>query len=63
LGVELAKLKGVVVKSTNHFVDGFAPVAREILYVDTPGALRPDMANIPYKVFEGPYWPRVENPW
>ena len=36
---------------------------REIVYVDTPGALRPDMARIPFKVFERPYWPRVDNPW
>ena len=63
LGVPLSTLNGVVVKSTNHFVDGFAPVAGEILYVDTPGALRPDMSKIPYKVFERPYWPRIENPW
>jgi microcystin degradation protein MlrC len=63
LGLNLSNLAGVVVKSTNHFVDGFGPVAREILYVDTAGALRPDMSKIPYKVFERSYWPRVENPW
>jgi microcystin degradation protein MlrC len=63
LGVPLAGLAAAVVKSTNHFVDGFGPVARDILYVDTPGALRPDMSKIPYSVFERPYWPRVENPW
>lgn len=63
LGLDLSKLKAVVVKSTNHFVAGFAPIAREILYVDTPGALRPDTAKIPFKVFQRPYWPRVENPW
>jgi microcystin degradation protein MlrC len=63
LGLNLSNLAGVVVKSTNLFVDGFGPVAREILYVDTAGALRPDMSKIPYKVFERSYWPRVENPW
>jgi microcystin degradation protein MlrC len=63
LGVELGRLRAVVVKSTNHFQAQFAPIAREILYVDAPGAIRPDMARIPLKVFSRPYWPRVENPW
>lgn len=63
LGLDVSKLRAVVVKSTNHFVAGFAPIAREIVYVDTPGALRPDTARIPYKVFDRPYWPRMENPW
>lgn len=63
LGIDLARERAVVVKSTNHFYAGFAPIAREVLYVDAPGTVRPDMAKIPFKVFRRPYWPRVENPW
>lgn len=63
MGIELSRHRGVVVKSTNHFQALFAPVAREILYVDAPGALRPDMSSIPFKIFNRPFWPRVANPW
>jgi microcystin degradation protein MlrC len=63
MGIDLSRLRGVIVKSTNHFVAGFAPIAHEIIYVDTPGALRPDTARIPFKIFQRPYWPRISNPW
>jgi microcystin degradation protein MlrC len=51
-----------VVKSTNHFRAGFDAIAAETLYVDTPGAIRSDFANIPYERFKSPYWPKVEAP-
>lgn len=63
MGLDLSALRGVVVKSTNHFHAQFAPIAREILYVDTPGALRPDLKTIPFQKFSRPYWPRIEDPW
>ena len=53
----------VVVKSTQHFHAGFAPIAKEILYVAAPGAIAPDFAAIPYTKLTKPYWPRVEDPW
>jgi microcystin degradation protein MlrC len=62
LGLDPATLKAVVVKSTNHFRAGFDPIAAETLYVDTPGAIRSDFANIPYARFKSPYWPKVEAP-
>lgn len=55
--------KIIVVKSTQHFYGGFAPIAKEILYVTAPGATAPDTANIPYKNVTKPYWPRVEDPF
>ena len=55
--------KIVVVKSTQHFHAGFAPIAKEILYVAAPGAIAPDFAAIPYTKLAKPYWPRVEDPW
>lgn len=63
MGIDLPARRAVVIKSTNHFQAQFAPIAREILYVDAPGVVRPEMAKIPYKTFKRPYWPRVENPW
>ena len=63
VGLDPRAKKLVVVKSTQHFHAGFAPVAKEILYVAAPGAIAPDFAAIPYTKLAKPYWPRVEDPW
>ena len=63
LGCTLADKKIVVVKSTQHFHAGFAPIAREVRYVAAPGAIGPDFAAIPFTKRTTPYWPRVEDPW
>ena len=63
LGIDLESKRIVVVKSSQHFHAKFAPIAREVLYVSTPGALTPDFVNIPYRVRSLNYWPRVENPF
>ena len=62
LGLELKDKKIVVVKSTQHFHDQFAPLAKRVVYVSSPGALTSDFANIPYKVRSLDYWPRVADP-
>ena len=62
IGVALADLRMVVVKSTQHFYAGFAPLAAEIIYVATPGALTMDFARIPYVHFDRQVWPIVEHP-
>ncbi|WP_028222307.1 M81 family metallopeptidase [Paraburkholderia oxyphila] len=63
LGIDLKSKRLVVVKSMQHFHAEFAPIAREVLYVSTPGALTPDFANLPYRVRSLNYWPRVESPF
>lgn len=63
LGCTLADKKMVVVKSTQHFYAGFAPIASEVRYVATAGAIAPDFANIPFTRRTTPYWPRVPDPW
>jgi len=63
LGITLHDQELVVVKSTQHFHAQFAPLARAVLYVDTPGAITQDFANIPYQVRSLNYWPRVSDPW
>jgi microcystin degradation protein MlrC len=63
LGLTLADKRIVVVKSTQHFHAGFAPIAAEIRYVAAPGAIGPDFANIPFTRRTTPYWPRVVDPW
>ena len=63
LGIALAAKRLIVVKSSQHFHAAFAPLASEVLYVETPGLLRADYENIPYRHRDLGYWPRVANPW
>jgi microcystin degradation protein MlrC len=63
LGLDVRRRQLVVVKSTQHFHAAFAPIARSVLYVTTPGAIPPDFAGIPYTKRRGPFWPRVADPF
>lgn len=62
LGLTLEDKDLVVVKSTQHFHAQFAPLARAVLYVSTPGAMNFDFAAIPYRLRSLDYWPRVAQP-
>ena len=62
LGLTLHDKKVVAVKSTQHFHEQFAPIAKRVIYVSSPGALTSDFANIPYQVRSLDYWPRVADP-
>jgi microcystin degradation protein MlrC len=62
MGIDLSTKQIVVVKSTQHFYSGFAPVASDILYVSAPGAIPMNFADIEFEKFTDPYWPRDENP-
>jgi len=63
LGCTLADKRIVVVKSTQHFYAGFAPIAKQVRYVAAPGAIGPDFAAIPFTRRTTPYWPRVADPF
>jgi microcystin degradation protein MlrC len=62
LGLTLHDKRLIVVKSMQHFHTAFAPLAREVLYVRTPGAVDPDFAAIPYRQRSPDYWPRSAEP-
>jgi len=62
MGMPLADKAIVAVKSTQHFHAEFAPLARKVLYVSTPGAMNFDFAAIPYRLRSTDYWPRVSDP-
>jgi microcystin degradation protein MlrC len=62
-GLDPSSRKIVVVKSTQHFHAGFAPMAAAILYASAPGALRGDFAAIPYTKIKRPWWPKVADPF
>jgi microcystin degradation protein MlrC len=63
LGIDLSNRKLVIVKSTQHFHAGYAPIAARVLYAAAPGALTKDFAAIPYRNITRPYWPKVANPF
>lgn len=63
LGLTLADKRVVVVKSTQHFHAQFAPIARAVLYVTTPGTLSLDYARIPFQRRSLDFWPKVEMPF
>jgi microcystin degradation protein MlrC len=63
LGIDLPAKRAIVVKSSQHFYASLAPLAHEVLYVDTPGLMRMDFENIPYTRRDGRYWPRLADPW
>lgn len=63
LGLDLSALRAIVVKSSQHFHAGFAPIASEVIYIAGPGAITPDYANIPYTKRDGAYWPKVDDPF
>jgi microcystin degradation protein MlrC len=63
LGIDLAAKKIVVVKSTNHFYASFAPIAKEVLYVDSGGPLPRDLRALAFRRIERPKWPFDEQPF
>jgi microcystin degradation protein MlrC len=63
VGIDPRQRKIVVVKSSHHFHAAYAPIAREVLYLDSPGALLTDFANIPYQKVQGAKWPLIADPF
>lgn len=63
LGIDLSALKAVVVKSSNHFHAGFAPVSSEVIYVNSPGTLTPDMTRLTLTKRDQSFWPVLADPF
>ena len=57
VGIEPGEKKLVVVKSTNHFMGNFGPIAKQVIYVESDGPLRRDYRTIPYTRVRRPIWP------
>lgn len=60
VGVEPSERKLVVVKSTNHFMAAYGPIARQVIYIDADGPLSRDYRRIPYEKVRRPIWPLDE---
>ena len=63
LGIDVLAKKIILLKSTQHFYAAFAPIAKEVLYLDAEGALERDVRKLPYRQVTRPLWPLVENPF
>ncbi|MBK1658078.1 M81 family metallopeptidase [Paracraurococcus ruber] len=63
LGCTLHDKRVVVVKSSQHFHAGFAPIAADIRYAATPRGLLAEFAQIPLTKIRTPWWPKVADPW
>jgi len=57
LGIDPTQRKVVVVKSTNHFMAAYGPIAKKVIYVESSGPLRRDHRKVPYRKVERPIWP------
>ena len=57
VGVDPNLKKLIVVKSTNHFMGAFGPIATKVLYVESDGPLSREYSKIPYTRVERPIWP------
>ncbi|MEO8393015.1 MAG: M81 family metallopeptidase [Chloroflexota bacterium] len=62
VGIDPAKKKILIVKSTQHFYARFAPIAAEVIYVAAPGAVAPTFKTIPYEVASHNRWPMTDDP-
>ena len=57
LGIDPRKRKIVAVKSTNHFMAAFGPIAKKVIYIESDGPLVRNHAKLPYTKVRRPIWP------
>jgi microcystin degradation protein MlrC len=63
LGLDPASRGALIVKSSNHFQAFFQPIAGQVVYVNTPGAIDFDFASLPYQRVSKPFYPRCADPF
>ncbi|MEI4472233.1 M81 family metallopeptidase [Frigidibacter sp. MR17.24] len=61
-GVDFAAKEILLVKSTNHFHAGFAPVSSRIIHVDSPSSYPTKPAETAYQKAGDGFWPKVADP-
>lgn len=62
VGIDPSKRHLLIIKSTQHFYAGFAPIAAEVRYISAPGSVAPDFASIPFQNVARDLWPIVADP-
>jgi microcystin degradation protein MlrC len=63
MGIDPKSKPLLVVKSTNHFYAGFAPIASEIIYVAAGATYPNNPRRTDYRKLTRRIWPRVEDPF
>lgn len=61
-GIDIASKAILLVKSTNHFHAGFAPIAADLVYIDAGAPYPSDPRRTPYRKLTRAIWPRVAEP-
>jgi microcystin degradation protein MlrC len=61
VGIEPEQYRLIVVKSAQHFMAGFAPIARAIVLASGGGPLETDFRRISYRHVPRPIWPLDED--
>lgn len=61
-GLDPLQKKALVVKSTQHFHAGFAPIARDVIYMATPGSGPMAFADIAHSRLKRKLWPAQDDP-
>ncbi len=57
VGIDPTQKKMILVKSTNHFMGAFGPIAAKVLYVESDAPLNRDYTKVPYTRVQRPIWP------
>ena len=57
LGIDPHARKLLVVKSTNHFMAAFGPIAKKVIYVESDAPLSRDYTKLPFTKVKRPIWP------
>src|SRR5690606_28376843 len=57
VGCDLGAKKIIVVKSSQHFHASYSKIAREVIYVQSPGSVTFDLSTLPYRRIRRPKWP------
>ena len=57
VGIDPRARKILVVKSTNHFMAAFGPIAKRVIYVESDAPLARDYRKIVYTKVKRPIWP------
>lgn len=57
VGIDPRTRKILVVKSTNHFMAAFGPIAAKVIHVESDAPLARDYRKLPYTKVRRPIWP------
>lgn len=59
-GIDVSRYRVVALKSQNHFLSGFEPIAAEIIRCDPPGWTPGNVSALDYRRVRRPVWPLDE---